>query len=519
MYQRGGDSLQHQLGWMAFRSEPWSFQLGTIRSLDYPYGTSIVYSDSVPLAALFFKLFSSILPLHFQYFGFWTLLCWILTVFFTMLILREFGLSFPVQALSGILLSLTPTLIDRVFFHDALCAQWLILAAIYLTIRQVHGSYQPWKWVLLVVGSAFIHAYLFFMVGMFFFASLVHEGLTHKQWGRVLLPFAAAVVLTLAGAWTLGMFNVPPQTDNRPIDYYSFNLGSFINGDHSSNLIVTQKYAIDGQYEGFAFLGVGNLLLMLFIVPALIIHGLNGHSLRTYLPLILPAAVLLLLSLGNSLTFDRHHILTIPFPDILQRFYGTFRSIGRFVWPFYYLFILAVLIYAGKKLPGMPVLLILVILAQYFDLQPLITSKAYTAVADYQNPLSGVFWTEAPKTYQHIEIIPQKEMKWANYSADAIYAVENHLTINWVYLARSDVNHLQRDIDAAKTTMLSGGILDPKTIYITDDADFVHSLAKAGNPSLSICRQDDFWYVISMVDMPAELTQSLHGCQIGSAVP
>jgi hypothetical protein len=62
IYIRGGDMLQHQLGWMAFRAEPWSLKIGWISSLLYPTGTSIVYTDSIPLLAVFFKLFRAWLP-------------------------------------------------------------------------------------------------------------------------------------------------------------------------------------------------------------------------------------------------------------------------------------------------------------------------------------------------------------------------------------------------------------------------------------------------------------------------
>ena len=47
----------------------WHFPVGLIDTLSYPTSVSVIYTDSIPLVALIFKLFRNILPLRFQYFG------------------------------------------------------------------------------------------------------------------------------------------------------------------------------------------------------------------------------------------------------------------------------------------------------------------------------------------------------------------------------------------------------------------------------------------------------------------
>ncbi|MEE9407539.1 MAG: DUF6311 domain-containing protein [Polaribacter sp.] len=80
---------QHYLGWAYFRKEDWSFPLGTINDFYYPISTNIGFTDSIPLFALPFKLFSSILPEDFQYIGLWLFLCFFLTSYFTIKILKQ----------------------------------------------------------------------------------------------------------------------------------------------------------------------------------------------------------------------------------------------------------------------------------------------------------------------------------------------------------------------------------------------------------------------------------------------
>ena len=48
-----GDGDSHFLGWQFFRSEPWTFPIGAIKSFFYPDGTSVVFTDSIPLVAIF----------------------------------------------------------------------------------------------------------------------------------------------------------------------------------------------------------------------------------------------------------------------------------------------------------------------------------------------------------------------------------------------------------------------------------------------------------------------------------
>ena len=58
----------HYLGWHFFKNEPWQFPLGNISNYFAPLGTNVGFTDSIPLLAIFFKLFSAILPENFQYF-------------------------------------------------------------------------------------------------------------------------------------------------------------------------------------------------------------------------------------------------------------------------------------------------------------------------------------------------------------------------------------------------------------------------------------------------------------------
>lgn len=71
------DPSQHYLGWVFYRRSGWHLPyLGANYSAIYPYRTSILYTDSIPLLAVVCKLLGGVLPARFQYLGLWGLFCY-----------------------------------------------------------------------------------------------------------------------------------------------------------------------------------------------------------------------------------------------------------------------------------------------------------------------------------------------------------------------------------------------------------------------------------------------------------
>ena len=122
------DMKETYIGWYHFFHSPWTFPLGLYSSLSYPDYTSILNTDSIPLFAIFFKLFKNILPDDFQYFGIYTLLCFMLQSFIGMLLVRKYTNN-TVALLSGFFICLMPSLVIMSFVLATLCCHFIILAS------------------------------------------------------------------------------------------------------------------------------------------------------------------------------------------------------------------------------------------------------------------------------------------------------------------------------------------------------------------------------------------------------
>ena len=96
------DSSLPQMSWHFFKNDIWRFPLGANPNYGDELGSSIVFSDSIPILALFFKLFKSFIPASSQYISFWYLICFYFQLFFSFKILKKFTNSVPYSLIGSI---------------------------------------------------------------------------------------------------------------------------------------------------------------------------------------------------------------------------------------------------------------------------------------------------------------------------------------------------------------------------------------------------------------------------------
>ena len=79
---RGGyiekDIQQHYAGWLFYRSSAPGWPLGVTQAVNAPQGVSVAYTDSIPLLAVLCRPLAAALGGTFQYFGWFTLVCFAL---------------------------------------------------------------------------------------------------------------------------------------------------------------------------------------------------------------------------------------------------------------------------------------------------------------------------------------------------------------------------------------------------------------------------------------------------------
>ena len=265
-----GDFALHFLGWHLYRTSPWTLPLGATPHLIWPVGSSVGLTDSIPLASAFFKLLDPLLPATFQFIGIWLVTCFALQGLFGALLMRLATPHPGRQLLGALLFVLSPPLAIR-FGHAALSAHWVLLAALWLTFAE--GADRPrWRrvgaWALLAGVTATIQPYLLLMVALLMLAAFGRQVMVDpRRLLRAAGHAAAGLGVAWLGLWQSGSLIVPSAAGLSVGGFgaYSANLLTFIMPTEANTWLFPGpiRYASPPQYEGYAYLGLGLLMLAL----------------------------------------------------------------------------------------------------------------------------------------------------------------------------------------------------------------------------------------------------------------
>ncbi|MDD3004336.1 DUF6311 domain-containing protein [Flavobacterium sp.] len=503
---------QHYLGWAFYRNDPWSFPLGTIESYNYPVGTNIGFTDSIPLLGLLLKPFSAFLPEDFQYIGFWLLLCYFLAAIYTGKILKLYT-SNKLIIIGAVLIVITnPVLLFRTI-HPALSAHFLILGSIYNYLRPSIDQSKRINYhqIILFLISSALNPYIAAMIfGFNIIVPLKHFFIDKSICLKKLILYPVVSIVSFLSYWiVLGMieFNTPTSVASvEPFSVYSLNLNSFWDSYGYYSKILPDLGRLDPrQYEGFAYLGIGMIIFTIFNAMYLIygsIKGkINNKFYKKWSLLLLLCILMLLFAITNVWTFGTNVIATLPLPKIIEKIGFIFRASGRFVWPMYYLILIGCFIIITKiKVPNIykSVIIIALTLLQLYDIQELYNRWNFTS-GTFKTKLQDEKWIAVMKNFEDIIIYPPFDYNYSiNYNNDyqdlSYLALKANKPISNGYVARANVIKAQ-NFNSQLGIELSSGKINPKRLFITT-IKHLNSFDKLLNKQIvDIHLMDDFVFI------------------------
>ncbi|MFS2122446.1 DUF6311 domain-containing protein [Pseudomonas sp. Pseusp97] len=470
------DPPTNLLGWEFFRETPLlQFPLGANPRYGMEMGSSIVFSDSLPLFALPFKALGPLLPSTFQYFGLWVLLCMIMQGVFAYLALSRFTQDRRLLALGTVLLLLLPPYLIRFAFHLALGGQWLLLGGIYLYFDP---RYRARFWLVMLALATLIHAYLLVMLAAIWGADLLQR-LAKREMrpSRCMVHGVAGSALVLVLMWLVGYF-ILGSAPTVPGPYGRMNLFSLVDsrGDWSRLLPVLERpEGMDGflDHDGFAYMGVGVLALLAVSVVLVLIPRREDLSRRSFLiwPLVLMSTLLLSVSLTNTLSVGPYVIAWLDLPEWAARLYQVFRSPGRMFWPvFYLLAVAAIAVICVRTRAGVALSLLAVAAAiQFYDLSSGLhgMQKLFRQEASWESPLKSPLWERLGKRYQRILYVFPTHVP-DNFVALSDFALHHGMSINSANFARVNAQAQTRARERLAKQVASG-TYDADALYVFND--------------------------------------------------
>lgn len=477
-----GDWGADVIGWSALRHDAWRWPLGLTRLLAWPTGTPVIYTDSNPLLCLLLKPFGALLPEPFQFVGPWLAACILLQFWAAYALLGGAAQSRGLRLLGATLLTIVPTLINRMG-HANLCAHWTILVALYAFIRVEREGRRDLLWAAILTISALVHPYLLLMNAAIWGSDVLRRALPRlrpEAVGGLLVLGARSAAVALAPAaalWAVGGFG-GFQGDTSGFGYYSMALDALINpGVAGYSRIFPVRPQGEGQvFEGFQYLGAGLIALVAVALGMLATRaGRERLGQARWLAGLAPALfVLFALALSDHIQLHGRVVARLSYDWIPLHLTSTFRSSGRLFWPCAYVLILVALMLVFS-LPrrwawtfGFAALAL-----QLFDLTGFTaaaraqTAAAAAGVATYPRTSSRK-WAPLIASAEVVEFQPpDPHVDLKAFYEIAWRAMALKRPVNVMYTARAEPR--QKAIESAARRRFLLGELEPRRLYVVTD--------------------------------------------------
>jgi hypothetical protein len=479
IFRLGSDLAQNYLGWSFLRGEPWSFPLGKITNYFAPIGTYAVYTVLNPLVWMPFKLLSPILPVDFQYVGWWLLACNCLQAYFGNRLMRLITSNIFEQLLGVGFFLLSPPLLFRIFYGiDFLYAHWIILACLVIYFEnysEIYTNKLILYWSILIFCGFTIMPYFGPMViglALAFYTRLFIWSPTYRL--KAALSISVFPLIIIACYVIFGYYKIGAYY-NSLTDYgiYSLNLNAFINSMGWSSFLPALPYRLGQGFVSFDYLGLGIMMLLCYGIIHSIIWPPKIDHIKYSLPFFFMILIFFIYAISPKVTWGNTVVFKYYPPEPLLKIANMFRTSARFGWPLFYAIILGSLFaVTATKRKSLSVSVMCICLAvQLADIHRLLYVPDFHTTGPVVSPLKSPLWQSVGTKFNKVIIYPPFVRTLTNdddWKYLALYAYRHHMSINAGYLARDPLTEMRANQEELRSALQEGD-LDSQGIYIFAD--------------------------------------------------
>jgi len=502
----GDDRSTHQIGWFFFKNDIWRFPLGSNPNFGNEIGNSIIYSDSIPIFALLFKLINFLLPEKFQYFSIWFILCFFLQGVLSYFLILNFTKNKKIAVILSFLFLLFPPALYRIDWHPALFAHWILILTVLLVFKK--ENVKDIHWILLILLTSLIHFY-FTVIVLIIFNSIkifnfISKKIKPKNYFTIFLKCHLSLVLLM---YLVGYFEV------RLIDTFALGFGNFkinllsifdstISQENMSWSLILPGFNLSygEELEGFNFLGIGGIFLIalgffIFIKDKDLRLSINKRiNNGVYFSLILIA----FLSLSNSIAIGNLIILNIPLFDFFYGPLSIIRSSGRLFWIIsYFTLFLSIYLISLKFKNKSSIIFLVIVLIQLADISKGLIYYINKGKNYQEISVNDIFWKNK-EVKQLKKIITTNPANYNKHFDKLAYYIEDNKIkkTNLVKMARIDRSKAAKNRYKLAENF-SKNNLENDTLYIIDNVGHLLILREIfKNDQVGFFFKDNLWLMI-----------------------
>ena len=478
----GGDISASFAGWNYFRHVPffqWPLSANPLNGGLISQPT--IFTDTPPLFALPAKILGLLTSQIFQFTGFQIFLSMFLTIYFSVQIFTSAGVRIQHAYLGAAIISQAPFLMFRnQFEHYSLNLMWIALASLYFYMRdtdETGTSPRDLQWFLLLFISLTWMPYLVIFIICFWIPWFYQKRMRANNRRLFLKQQTLGLITSICMGLTIdGYWQNLGHSNASGIGFYNANLLTFVNprvgGNQDwSRFLPGHDLATDGQYEGFAFLGTGALLLIVINLTMRLTGSRNflQKFFKKKRPLVISMAAMMLWATGGMFSIGQQVLLQIRFPAPIEAILGTFRSSGRFILPvgLFLLVLIVLMTYQNFKSKTTAALLLIALILTSFDQAPntkiiKIHQSVANTLTDEQEFIRETLLTH--KISRVVFLTPEisaYDWKMIIIGQCSILGIP----VNDGFIARVNQENLKKSIMDAESEFLDGP-LQRRTLYV-----------------------------------------------------
>ena len=511
----GTDSSLHQLGWHFFKNDIWRFPLGSNPNYGDGFGNSIVYTDSIPIFALIFKLLKFIFPENFQYFSLWYFITFYLQLFLSFKILKKFTDSDSYSFVGSLFFLISPFFMRLVGWHAAGAAHWILLLTLYLGLTYKNNK-SKLLWLFLIILSSLINYSFTAMIIVFYLLLRLFHFFFYdrKNFFTLVKDFFVIGIFLLLTLYIVGYFEVR-MLDTLGVGFgiYKFNLLSIFDPVETSRsisfswLLPDIKLSIGEELEGYNYIGLGRIIMLLLISALFLKKNYRKkifpiENSRNIKIVILISIFFTFWALTNKISFGSYTLVDIPLNKYIFALFSIAKNTGRMFWIVnYFILILSiVIIYKcfGEKKSFL--IIIFLFLIQLADSSAVINTRIIGSIKPFNVTviLKDQIWNDLFKKYKIVKTT--YPVSWAHSFTSFSYLMEKHNIekTNLVQFGR-----INRKAVAESRYRLYNDLrkkkLDSNTLYVVDNLGHLRHLKHLyKDEDVGFFYGDNIWSMVTL---------------------
>ncbi|MDE7105295.1 MAG: hypothetical protein K2O36_05385, partial [Ruminococcus sp.] len=398
--------------------------------------------------------------------GLWGLFSFFIMGGVSSLLLHRFNKNNFFCIMGSVFFVISPPVIQRMFGHEALSGQWIIVTAFLLWVYQNH----EWKhkvtpvilWSVLGAVAVLVHIYFIPMIYAVMLGYVLTDIMQNKKVIRPIACFVSTTCSFILIMFIIGGFYGEGNMKAGGLGRYSANYNTLFNPFNYSKFLKALN-SNNGQAEGFGYLGLGIIvagIIALVITAFLIeehIHSLHDfkksvtNNYKTVIAVTAVIIVAMFMAASPVGTLNARTLYTINYPEKITDILSIFRASGRFVWIVLYIVYTAIFALISKLNKKKTIIFItaLCLSIQVLDLRDFLIDKHkyFTKTKNYSFELDNEEFNEVVSGVNEIVFLPLPKNFLSHvklYINFGEYASRHNMKLSSFYAARADYDSLSK---------------------------------------------------------------------------